>query len=267
MTSLAEVAGPAADGQTPALVVDKVTKRFGGLLALDAVSLSLHRGQIHGLIGPNGSGKSTLFNVVCGQEKLDAGSVRLKGIDVTSAPPERVAQLGIARTFQIPRAFRGLSVRENVLTAAHLRGSVGILRGMFRLPSPRQEEARLDAVVDDVLDFVGLRSLAHRPAGSLSSGHARLLEVCRALATDPCILLMDEPAAGLSLVEADRVAQIIQELQSRQIAVLVVEHNMHFVMPLCDTVTVLVSGRKLAEGLPAAIRRNRDVADAYLGRS
>jgi branched-chain amino acid transport system ATP-binding protein len=259
-----------ADEAPPREVVLKlmgIYKDFGGLRALDDIVFDVRRGEIYGLIGPNGSGKSTLFNIIGGQLSPSRGTVLLRGVDVTAAGPERMATLGVGRTFQIPRLFRGLTVWENVLAATHLQGRAGLLRGAFRIPGIRTEERRLAAMVDETLDVVGLRPHAKLSASVLSSGQARLLEIARALVFRPELILMDEPAAGLSQAETAQLASLIRQLAGRGITVMLVEHNMRFVMKVCDRMTVLINGRKLAEGVPSDIRTNRQVVHAYLGRS
>ncbi|MDO8308897.1 MAG: ABC transporter ATP-binding protein [Actinomycetota bacterium] len=262
-----ETAG--ADGAnataSASLEVVSITKRFGSVTALSDVSMSVGIGEIHGLIGPNGSGKTTLFNLICGQDQPTSGSVNLFGTKSTGRPPETIAEMGIARTFQIPRSFADLTVRDNVRAAAHMHGSVGLVRGMVRLPPTRREERLVSDFANDVLAFVGIEHLAEKRAATLASGHARLLEISRALATRARLVLMDEPAAGLSHYEMERVADLVRDLQRRGISILVVEHNMNFVMSLCDRVSVLFNGTLLAVGTPSEVRADSRVINAYLG--
>ena len=249
------------------IVLSGVTKHFDGLTALDQVSFEVPRGSLFGLIGPNGSGKTTLFNVVGGQLSPDGGRVMFEGRDVTHATPEQIAELGISRTFQIPRLFKRLTVRQNVLAATHLRGTAGTVRCMFRIPSIRHEEQAVAEITDEILEFAGLAAVADKPAAELSSGQARLLEISRALAVAPRLLMLDEPAAGLSHSEIDVLIEKIRSLRERGITVLLVEHNMSFVMTLCERLVVLSEGVKIGEGTPSEIRADARVIDAYLGRS
>jgi len=241
------------------LEVAGVSKSFGGVRALSACHLEVADGAIHGLIGPNGSGKTTLFNVITGYERIQQGHVRFDGTDITNAPPDRVFGLGIGRTFQLTRIFARLSVLENMLVAT--QRSRGWLRGVIRRAGSAAEKRR----AMELLEFVGIERLAHEPAGNLSFGQRKLLELASLLVADPDVLLLDEPAGGVNPTLITHLADRITELNKTGKTFLVVEHNMEFVMSLCDHVTVLSQGTPLVSGSPAEIRCNPAVLDAYLG--
>lgn len=229
----------------------EVSVRFGGHMAVNQVDISVDAGQIAGLIGPNGAGKTTTFNVLTGLQTPDSGGVEFEGVDISTVPAHKRARLGLARTFQRLELFGSLSVRDNVLTAAE------IVRDASK--SPR-------AITEDLLTRVGLASLADSRADSLSTGNARLLELARALASSPKVLLLDEPASGLDEAETDRFAELLTQLAADGMAVLIVEHDVPLVMRLCHVITVLNFGVVLAEGTPSEIRSNPQVTDAYLGQ-
>jgi len=253
---------PLAAG-TELLSVERVEKRFGGLIAVNGVSLSLRAGEIFGLIGPNGAGKSTLFNLIGGALPADDGTIRLNGIDVTAWPARRIAALGLARSFQHVRLRPTLSALENVMLGAHLRGRAGPFAGALRLD--RAEERRIRAEAMRALRRVGLGDRPHMPAGFFPLGQQRLLEVARALAADPLLILLDEPAAGLRRAEKIALADLLRGLRAEGRAVLVVEHDMGFVMSLVDRLLVMAQGSRIAEGTPAEIRADPAVQAAYLG--
>jgi neutral amino acid transport system ATP-binding protein len=236
-----------------------VCKSFGGLQALTDCSLSVAEGQVAGLIGPNGSGKTTLFNVMTGYERCSDGKIRLGGEEITRATPERVFALGVGRTFQITRLFFRLTVLENILVATQRHE--GWLRSVARRAGSDAERRR----ALDMLEFVGLARLADSPAGNLSYGQRKLLELASLLVADPAILLLDEPTAGVNPTLINQLTERIRELNRSGKTFLVVEHNMEFVMGLCQQVTVLHQGRTLVTGTPDEVRANPAVLDAYLG--
>jgi ABC-type branched-subunit amino acid transport system ATPase component len=241
--------------------VTGVTKAFGGVQALSLCDLEVHEGAINGLIGPNGSGKTTLFNVVTGYERIQQGRVVFKGVDITNAPPDRVFKLGIGRTFQLTRLFTRLTVLENMLVATQRHE--GWLRGILRLAGSIGERRR----AMELLDFVGITRLAHEPAGNLSYGQRKLLELASLLVADPDILLLDEPAGGVNPTLIGHLSDRIRELNRSGKTILIVEHNMEFVMSLCERITVLSQGTALVSGAPEEVRSNPAVLDAYLGGS
>jgi branched-chain amino acid transport system ATP-binding protein len=236
-----------------------VSKSFGGVDALSACSLEVREGEINGLIGPNGSGKTTLFNVITGYERIQQGEVHFSGSEITNAPPDRVFKLGIGRTFQLTRLFTRLTVLENMLVAT--QRSEGWLRGVIRLAGSASEKRR----AIELLDFVGITRLAHEAAGNLSYGQRKLLELASLLVADPAILLLDEPAGGVNPTLITHLGDRIKELNRAGKTILIVEHNMEFVMGLCSRITVLSQGTALVSGTPAEVRTNPAVLDAYLG--
>jgi ABC-type branched-subunit amino acid transport system ATPase component len=243
------------------LSADRVSKAFGGLQALHQCSVTVEKGSISGLIGPNGSGKTTLFNVITGYEKPDSGTVSFDGAEITRAGPSRVFGLGVGRTFQITRIFPRISVLENMLVAT--QRDEGWLRGLTRSKSSKSE---LVAAME-WLDFVGIGRLAPQPAGSLSFGQRKLLELAYVLVADPDVILLDEPAGGVNLTLINEIADKIRALNKSGKTFLIVEHNMEFVMNLCDRVTVMHQGTDLVSGTPSEIRNDPRVLDAYLGGS
>lgn len=249
----------------PILEVQELTKEFGGLTAVREVDFAVAPGQIKALIGPNGAGKTTIFNVISGALAPTRGRVLFEGVELPRHRPHAVAARGIARTFQLVRLFGEMTVRENVLVGCHRRGRAGWAACAFRTRAMREEEKRLGERAWEVLTLVGLESRAHMPAAALPYGEQRLVEVGRALATGPRLLLLDEPGAGLSPAEQARLGHLIKRIRDGGTTVLLVDHHMDFVMDLSDEVMVLSYGTKLAEGTPLEVRSNPDVIAAYLG--
>ncbi|CDZ72601.1 Putative ABC tranpsorter, permease protein (N-ter) and ATP-binding protein (C-ter); branched-chain amino acid transport protein [Neorhizobium galegae bv. orientalis] len=243
--------------------VEKARKAFGGLVAVNDVSFEVRAGQVVGLIGPNGAGKSTTFNLITGLASLTSGSVFYEGQPMTGDSPREVAKHGIARTFQHAKILPDMSVLENVALGAHLRGSAGVFRSFLRLE--RRQEATLLAEAAYQLDRVGLGAYRDRPAGDLALGQIRILEIARALSADPAVLLLDEPAAGLRHGEKQELANLLKKLREEGVSVLLVEHDMGFVMGLVDHLVVLDFGTLIAEGKPADVRKHPAVVAAYLG--
>jgi ABC-type branched-subunit amino acid transport system ATPase component len=244
---------------TALLTASGITRAFGGVQALNGCSLSVEKGSITGLIGPNGSGKTTMFNVMTGYVKPDAGTVTFNGQDITNARPNAVFALGVGRTFQLTRIFSRISVIENMLVAT--QRDEGWLRGLTRSMSSKNEVAS----AMEWLDFVGIARLANLQAGALSFGQRKLLELAYVLVADPDVILLDEPAGGVNLTLINEIADKIRTLNKSGKTFLIVEHNMEFVMNLCDSVTVMHQGCDLVSGAPADVRANPAVLDAYLG--
>lgn len=242
-----------------------VTKRFGGLTAVDAVSFDVHEGTIKALIGPNGAGKSTLFNLLTGFDRPDAGSVQFDGEEITSAGPQENVRRGLARTFQNTQLFDEMTALDNVLVGAQAHRSAGFLAAALRLPMSSRQDARDAEEARRLLRLVGLDDWADTRAADLPAGLRRLLEIARALATGPRLLLLDEPAAGLNSKETQELSQTLYRVRDRGITVLVVEHDMGLVMEISDDIVVLDRGRKIAEGPPRMIQKDRAVIAAYLG--
>jgi branched-chain amino acid transport system permease protein len=245
------------------LELDGARKQFGGVTAVNNVSFDVQAREIVALIGPNGAGKSTTFNLITGVLRATGGSICVLGRKMINAPPQEIVKLGVSRTFQHVKLVPDMTVLENVAIGAHLRGSSGALISMFRLD--RDDEARLLAEAARQIARVGLSDQIDQPAGSLSLGQQRIVEIARALCVDPVLLLLDEPAAGLRHMEKQRLAELLRQLRDGGMSVLLVEHDMGFVMDLADRVVVLDFGTKIAEGPPDAIKSNPDVIKAYLG--
>ena len=249
----------------PLLDARDITKRFGGLQALDRVSLSIGRGEIFGLIGPNGAGKTTFFNALTGLFAPDSGSFFLDGRELPAGSPQAAVARGVARTFQNIRLFRDLSVLENVMAARHLHTRAGLWSVLAGSPASRSEERACAERARGLLDYVGIGRFAGNLARQLSYGDQRRLEIARALATAPRLLALDEPAAGMNATETAALGELIRRIRADGVTVLLIEHDVNLVMGLCDRVAVLDFGRKIAEDVPAAVQRDQAVIDAYLG--
>jgi branched-chain amino acid transport system ATP-binding protein len=247
------------------LEVDGLGKRFGGLQAIDALSFAVPRGSVFSVIGPNGAGKTTLLNLLTGIYVPDTGRIRLGGRDVTGQPTHLYAQAGLGRTFQNLQVFFNMSALENVMTGRHLRERCSLWQALLRTPGLRREEAACRAKAVELLTLVGLEAWADSPADAMPYGALKRLEIARALAGEPSLLLLDEPAAGLNHTEALEIDWLIRKLASAGTTVVLVEHNMRLVMEVSDHVLVLDHGRRLAEGTPDEVGRDPHVIEAYLG--
>ena len=249
----------------PLLQVDRLHHWFGGLHVIDEVSFTCRAGVVKGIIGPNGAGKTTLFNLVAGTFRPSSGQILLDGRPLSRLPAHKVAAAGISRTFQATRLFPRMTVLENVMVGMHARCRHGFLAGLAGPLATRREEARVRRTCRDLLELLGLGALASRNARDLPFGRQRVVEVARALAAQPRLLLLDEPACGLNPRETDEMAELISGIRGRGTTVLVVEHDMSLVMGICDEVLVLSSGRRIAEGTPREIQSDPDVIAVYLG--
>lgn len=247
------------------LQVKNLSRHFGGLKAVDSVSFSVQEGSIKAVIGPNGAGKTTLFHLISGYLPPSGGTVSFMGRDIHSKRPFEIASLGLGRTFQHIRLFHGMNALENVMVGRHTQSSAGFLSGMLALPHARRENRAIRERAMVELEFMGIADLADTEATSLSFGQQRSVELARALALEPRLLLLDEPAAGLNMHETVEVGGIIRKIRDRGVTVLIVEHDMALVMNISDEVMVLSYGQKIAEDEPLAIQKNDEVVRVYLG--
>jgi len=250
---------------TQLLRISGAGKRFGGLQALSDVTLSIQGGQIYGLIGPNGAGKTTLFNVITGLYQPDGGEFELNGRPYSPSSPHEVARAGIARTFQNIRLFGDMTALENVMVGRHVRTHQGVIGAVLRHRAARDEEAAIQQRALELLNFVGIAHLAERTARHLSYGDQRRVEIARALATDPLLMALDEPAAGMNATEKESLRILLLTIREQGTTILLIEHDVKLVMGLCDRLTVLDYGKVIAEGSPAEVQKHPAVIAAYLG--
>ena len=256
----------AMENRDPVLEMQNVEKHFGGVHAIDNFSVKIEQGQIHGLIGPNGAGKTTIFNNITGIYAPDAGKILFRGYDITGSSPHRVAQLGIGRTFQNIRLFSNLSVMDNVIIASGMDATYNLAEAIFHNKNYIRREKHLQDKAMHLLEIVGLQDKANERASSLPYGHQRKLEIARAMALEPKLLLLDEPAAGMNADESMELVDFVREIRDHfKITILMIEHHMDVVSNLCDYCTVLNFGKTLAVGTPAEVKSNPDVIRAYLG--
>jgi branched-chain amino acid transport system ATP-binding protein len=249
----------------PLLELSGIGKQFGGLSALTDVSLHIKRGEIYGLIGPNGAGKTTLFNVITGLYQANSGEFRFNGHRYQTPKPHLLAQAGIARTFQNIRLFANLTALENVLIGRHVRTQAGVFGALLRNQATRNEERASTERARELLRYVGISKPSHTLAKNLSYGEQRRLEIARALATEPLLLALDEPAAGMNATETESLKLLLQNIRSTGVTVMLIEHDVKLIMGLCDRVAVLDYGCKIAEGVPDEVRNNPAVIAAYIG--
>jgi branched-chain amino acid transport system ATP-binding protein len=247
------------------LEAKNITKRFGGLTALSDVSLTIRKGEVYGLIGPNGAGKTTFFNVLTGAYVAEEGEVVFNGTELPAGKPHEVVASGIARTFQNIRLFRELTALENVMAGHHIRSRANPFEILFQTRHAREEERLITERAYELLKYVGIERFAHTVSKNLSYGDQRRLEIARALATEPQLLALDEPAAGMNATETVRLRELIETIRHDGVTVLIIEHDVKLMMGLCDRLAVLDFGRKIAEDVPAMVQKNEAVISAYLG--
>jgi len=251
----------------PILALDGIDKRFGGLTAVSGFNMTMEKGEIVGLIGPNGAGKTTVFNMISGIYKPNAGQITFLGSDITGMPPSKVCQRGIARTFQNIRLFKGNTVLDNVMTVFHPRAGYNLFDSFFRTPNFKKHEASINDQAMELLEALGLEDRASDLASNLPYGAQRRLEIARALASKPSLLLLDEPAAGMNPAEVVKIVELIRYVKEKfDLTILLIEHQMGMVMKLCERLVVLDFGQIIATGLPIEIRNNPVVLEAYLGK-
>ena len=249
------------------LSAEMVSLSFGGVQALAEVNLEAHSGEIVGVIGPNGAGKTTLLNVINGMQRADIGMIRIGETPITGLRPSAIAALGVGRTFQSSQLIPGLTVLENVMTGLHLKGRTGLLQAVFRTRAMRDEEQYMAEEAREALRYVGMESFAARPGAELSFGQQRIVEIARTLINKPKVVLLDEPAVGLSVNRVAELDRLLRRIRDEQgVTLVLIEHVIRLVMGVCDRVVVLNSGRKIAEGTPVEIRDNDEVIEAYLGK-